>query len=120
MSAFYDRLAATSAALLARFGQAVVLRRAAAGTYDPATGGVTASAPTDVTRKGAPFDFNAGIKEVKGALIQAGDKQLLLEPGVVPTTADKIVFGGAAWEILSVEELSPGGTVVLYTLHLRK
>lgn len=123
MTAFYDRLALTAAALLLKYGQDVALRRPAAGAaYDAATGTVTPGGPaTDTTRKAAAFDFKSGEKETAGGLIKAGDKKVLMEAtSPAPTVADKVVFGGKTWEILDVQVVSPAGTDVVHTLHARR
>lgn len=116
---FYDNLAATAARLLARFGQPVTLSRAATGAYDPATSGVTSAAPTALTRRGALFDFAAGVTNLRGNLVQATDRQLLLEAGEAPALTDSIVIGGQTFTIVSIGELNPAGVPVMYDLHVR-
>lgn len=116
---FYDNLAATAARLLTRYGQSVTLRRAAAGTYDPATSGVTSAAPTDLTRQGALLDFGVGVTNLRGNLVQATDRRLLLEAGEAPALADAFVIGGKVFTIVSIGEISPAGTPVMYDLHVR-
>ena len=118
---FYSNLAATAAQLLAKFGQPVTLRSVGAGAYDPATSGVLlgAALPTDVVRKGVLLDFARGTTTVRGNLVQAIDKQLLLESGVVPSLEDLVLVGGATFTIVSIGEVNPAGTPVLYDLHLR-
>lgn len=120
---FYSKLAEKAAALLVKFGQDVVLRKPAAGaTYNAAAGTVTpGGAAVDVTRKAAAFDFKDGEKETQGGLVKAGDKRMLMEAtSPAPTVADKVVFGGKTWEILDAQVLSPAGTDVLHTLHIRR
>jgi hypothetical protein len=117
----YARIAATSIRLLAKFGAPVTLRDKALGTYDPATGAVTAAAPADKVRNGALLDFGAGqVLAPGGGLIQAGDKRLLLEPGSVPGLEDNVIAGGIEYVIKGIGEVNPAGTPVMYDLHLRK
>lgn len=117
----YQRLAALSATQLRKFGRTVTLRRKSSGTYDPNDSSVEdAPADQDVTRYGAIFDFERGQTTERGTLISAGDKRLLLEPGVVPDPSDQVVVGGVVYNIVSVGEVNPAGTPVLYTLHLRR
>lgn len=116
----YSNLATTAARLLAQFGQDVTLQPSAQATYNPATSVATSTAGTSVSRKGAIFDFGKGVTNVRGNLVQATDRQLLLEPGVAPKLSDAVVVGGATFAIVSVGELSPGGVPVLYDLHLRR
>lgn len=116
----YANLAATAARLLAQFGQEVTLQPSAAATYDPASSVATAAAGADVARHGAIFDFGKGVTTVRGNLVQTTDRQLYLEPGVAPELSDTVLVGGEAFAIVSVGELNPGGTSVLYDLHLRR
>jgi len=118
----YEQTAARASATLARKGRDVILRQIAEGTYDTDTGAVTAPAPTDSTLNGALFDFAAGVTTVRGTLVQAGDKELYLEAkaGIVPNPRHLVVVGADTYKVLSMVEINPAGTPVLYTLHLRK
>lgn len=104
--------------LIAEFGQSATLRR-------PVSGG-TAYNPTE----GAPDDHVATIvvleydqREIDGARVLATDKKVLLAKGslsVEPVASDKLVIGGAEHAIVDVRPLSPGGTVVMYELQVRR
>jgi hypothetical protein len=43
--------------LVKEHGQVLTLRKASAGTYDPATGTITGSTNTDTTFKGYPYNY---------------------------------------------------------------
>jgi len=118
----YEQTAARASATLARKGRNVILRQIAEGTYDTDQGAVSAPAPTDSTLKGVLFDFRSGLTTVRGTLIEAGDKELYLEakPGVVPSQRDQVVVGADTYKVVSVGEINPAGTAILYTIHLRK
>lgn len=116
----YTSLAATAARLLADKGRAVTLQPSAQSTYNPATSVATSVAGTAATRNGAIFDFGRGVTNVRGNLVRATDRQLLLESGVAPQLSDTVVVGGETFAIVSVGELNPGGVAVLYDLHLRR
>lgn len=118
MSFDYAELAIIAASLLSEFGQSVTLRNFSVGGYDPLTG-TAAPTTSDVMRKAVPFDFGAGQTLGTGGLIQAGDKRLLLEVGVVPSLEDHILFGGMEYVIKGVGEVNPAGVPVVYDLHLR-
>lgn len=123
MTAFYDKLAATSLKLLTKYGRAVTLRRPAAGaTYDTATSSVVpGGVASDTVLRGAPFDFKSGETETAGGLVKAGDKSLLLQAtSPRPTVADQVLIGAEAWEVLDAQTVSPGGTDVLHRLHIRR
>ena len=113
----YVASAATAARMMMKFGQAITLRQAVQGAYDPATGSVTQTV-TDVSRNGAVFDY--GAKLVDGTLIQQGDKQLYMEPGVIPSVQHRVVIGGVEYGIVTIKEINPAGVPILYELQLRK
>lgn len=115
----YAEIAAISLETLTEFGRDVTRRSYTAGTYDPATGLVTPTT-ADTTRKGAIFDFGAGQTLVRGTLIQAGDKRLLVDVDAAINPQDHFTVGGKEYVIISVGEINPAGTCVLYDIHLRK
>lgn len=115
----YTSLAGSTLAALTDAGQDVTRRAYTTGAYDTASG--TASlTTTDTTRKGVILDFGAGKTLERGTLIQVGDKRLLLdaEGSVLPD--DHFIIGGAEYTIVSIGEINPAGTPVLYDIHLRK
>lgn len=118
MSIDYTSIAENATAALTEAGRDVTHRAYTAGTYSTATG---AAAPTtsDSTRKGALFDFAAGKTHERGTLIQAGDKRLLLDAAATVAMQDKFIIGGVEYGIVSIGEVNPAGTAVLYDIHLR-
>ena len=126
MSAFYDDMAATAADLLGEFGQAVTLSHTAPGSYDVATGTVSAGAPTTQTVTGVEEGYSA--RSIDGTLIMMGDKKFHVSPldtagaAITPPVAeDTITLADASvWTIKRCEALSPAGAPVLFTLQLRK
>lgn len=119
----YDDLADLATELLTEFGQNVTRRSYTAGTYDPATGATT-PATADTTRIGALFDYDdqsrQGQQYIRNTLVIAGDKQLLLDPTADVDPKDHFIAGGAEYTIVSLAEVNPAGTRVLYDIHLRK
>jgi len=114
----YAKTAASALKSLTKYGQSVTRRSYTAGTYDPAAGLVTPTT-TDTTRKGALFDFGAGQTLERGTLIQGGDKRLLLDATATVSPQDHFIMGALEYVIVSIGEINPAGTVVLYDLHLR-
>ena len=114
----YAPLADTSLELLTEFGQDVTRRSYTAGTYDPATG-TTTPTTADTTRKGVLLDFGAGQTLERGGLIQGGDKRLLVDATAAVSPQDHFVAGGVEYIIVSVGEVNPAGTRVLFDLHVR-
>lgn len=115
----YSEVAANALETLTEFGRDVTRRSFTAGSYDPATGLVTPTT-ADTTRKGALFDFGAGQTLERGSLIQGGDKRLLLDATATVSPQDHFIIGGAEYLVITVGEINPAGTVVLYDIHLRK
>jgi hypothetical protein len=118
---FYSNLQGKAGSLLAKFGQDVTLRRITVGAYDSATSASSVT-PADTVYKGALFDIEEGTKEIRGELVQATDKQMLLGGAAspAPTNKDVVLVAGVQYGIISSSEINPAGTAVLYELHLRK
>lgn len=114
----YAEIAANALETLTEFGQDVTRKSFTAGTYDPATGLVTPTT-ANTTRKGALFDFGAGQTLERGALIQGGDKRLLVDATATINPQDHFIIGGVEYVIVSIGEINPAGTPVLYDIHLR-
>lgn len=118
---FYSDLAADSLSLLTEFGRDITRIAYTPGTYDPATG-LSTPTTSSTTRKGAAFDFNtlsSGTQFVRGTLVEVGDKQLLVDAAAAINIEDKFTVGSITYQIISVGEVNPAGTVVLYDLHVR-
>lgn len=127
MSAFYDRMAQTAARLIKDKGQPVALTRSVPGAYDTATG--TNGAPTVTTQACLAVEDAYRLGEINGTLIRVGDKRLILSPQTsagatvtAPQTGDTATFAGDAnpWTVKMADPLSPGGTALLFTVHLRR
>lgn len=114
----YAALAKTAQKLLKDFGGKVTHRTYTTGTYDPATG-LSGASSVDSTPFGALFDFGPGQTLERGTLIQSGDKRLLLEPSTLVSPQDHFVIGGIEYVIVSIGEVKPAATRVLYDIHLK-
>lgn len=113
---FYDDMAATSLALLTEFGQSVTHRSHTDGTYDPATGSAT-PVVTDATRKGALFDIDTTT--LRGELVQVSDKRLLVDGSASVNLRDRFIVDSVEYVIVSLGEVNPAGTRVMYDMHVR-
>jgi hypothetical protein len=119
MSQFYTKLAATASSLLTKYGQTVTFSRAVGATFNPATGTDTGGSTSTWTGKGASFNYNSS--EIDGAMIQESDIRLLAEAvATQPVIGDQVTVNSIAYHVVSVNETSPGGTVVKYDIQLRK
>lgn len=115
---FYGGLANTAAKLLKDKGRPMIIRRKAVTTKDPAAGTVTTSASQDFTVHGVLVNYNT--KLVADGVVQKGDRQAIIEGGVVaPTKEDQLVVEGRTWTIVDFESVNPAGTPVIYKLQVR-
>jgi len=114
----YSKSAASALKLLTKFGQNVTRRAYTIGTYDPATGLVT-NTYADTTRKGVLFDFASGQTLERGTLIQTGDKRLYVDASATISPQDHFIVDTIEYTIVSIGELKPAGTSILFDIHLR-
>lgn len=90
--------------------------------------------PTDYTVNIAINDFpqaNSGEKSKFGTLIQADDKQLMMQPinkadpdatqPNIQANRDLVIINGTEWKILALKEINPSGVnAILFDMHLRR
>jgi hypothetical protein len=114
----YSDVADTAADLIAEFGGSITLRHYSTGTYNPATWESTVT-HTDKTVNGVLMDFGAGQTTIRGTLIQGGDKRLLIDSAEPPLLQDHFIIRGVEYTIVSMGEINPAGTAVMYDLHIR-
>lgn len=114
----YAPLAASALALLRSYGRTLTRRTLSSASYSVLTGSI----PTDYNntdRTGALFDFGAGTTTERGSQIQVGDKRLLLDATGPVLLTDLFLIDNKSYSVVSIGEISPAGTAVLYDLHLR-
>lgn len=116
---FYGNAQNTASKMLTKFGQAVTHTIRTAGTYDPATGGVTVTDTTQTVRA-ALFDY--GTKEIDGMIVMSGDKRALIAALSItaPKVDDTLTVGTTVWTIKMVKELNPAGTSIMFECQVRK
>ena len=108
----YAGLAATANRLIEANGRTLTLR-----TFAPSGDAWNPTlTPTDSSVIGVVLKFSAA--EV-GDLVQADDKKILFSADVSPTAQDKIIDGSIVYSIVSVNEIKPGPTSVLYIVQAR-
>lgn len=119
----YAEIAALSLELLTEFGQDVTRVAYTAGTggdaYDPSTG-ITTPSTVNTTRKGAIFSFGEGETYVRGNQVKVSDQRLLVDAEATVNLKDHFIVDSVEYTIISIDEISPAGTAVLYDLHIRK
>jgi hypothetical protein len=118
----YARSQATALRLLGSFGQAVTRRTVTAGAYSPSTGSATVTT-ADTSRTGAILDYSGsqqGERYIRGNLVKGEDRQLLLDGTGPAELSDRYVIGGTEYAVVSVSEIAPAGTIVMFDIHLRR
>lgn len=119
MSFDYAKSATSATRLFTKFGQSVTHTVYDAGAYDPATGSVSSSTSA-VTRVGVLFDFSSNAERyVRGNLVEVSDKKLLLDATTVVSLEDLLTVNSKEYQVVSIGELNPAGTLVMYDLHVR-
>lgn len=111
--AFYDDMATVVTELLTEFGATVTLVRTS-DTYDSITGKSSGATTTDYDTIGVWRNIDARL--VDGTRIRQGDKEVVIDASVEPLMGDVI----DGWQILSIHEINPAGTVLAYVLTVRK
>jgi hypothetical protein len=104
--------------LMAKFGGNATIRRVQPGIYNPETG-TASEVTTDTAVRGVLQDVN--LREVND-LIQAGDKRLLIaaaDTATAPTTADRVIIGAVAHQVIQVQTIEQDNTAITYELILR-
>lgn len=104
--------------VMLRSGQVVTVTRRTSGDYDVSTGAVAITETTE-SGYGLPTDYKRD--EIDGETVQQGDIKLLLSPtGITkPQINDEVTLSSGTFTIKSVNELSPGGSAILYKCQLR-
>jgi hypothetical protein len=117
MSTFnYARARSTAQRLIARFGQAVTLRR----TVDSGTAWDPVQVIQDYAITVAVLTYRKDL--VDGSRIRATDKQVFASTEgvtVTPTVGDELIIAGLSHSIEAIAPLSPAGTVVFWELQCR-
>jgi|TARA_R110000744_G_scaffold6867_7_gene23737 hypothetical protein len=114
----YTDLATTASKLLLDLGQAATwAHNNDDGTFDPATGVTTSGTTTAYTGNGALLDFD--VSRVDGTSVLRTDKRFVLEAASVPEVSDIVTINSIAYQVVSIRETNPAGTVVMYELQLR-
>lgn len=110
-------LATSVAQLLAHYGSDLVLTRPGTPTYDPATGALSASAPSLISIRGVFVSYKDDA--VDGTVVRSGDRRLLMQASDAPTdprVGDQV----AGMKIMDVRTIAPRGVAVAYSCQARK
>lgn len=121
MAAFnYGRSQTTALRLITKFGQDVTIQRkvtSPANPWDPSSGTTTS---TDYAAKAVVSEFKQGL--IDGEAIKYGDKNVIVAAkglDVEPVTTDALIVSGITYTIVSINPVSPAGTVIVYEIQAR-
>jgi hypothetical protein len=113
---FYSNMAATALRLVTKYGQSITLTRPTGGTFSPTTGAETGGTTTTITGYGAavPWEKTATDQNVNN------DLMVILEAtSTAPAINDTCTINSVAYKVVSIDIISPAGTVVAYVLRCR-
>lgn len=119
MSFDYSNIAKTALAQIADKGRAVQILYQTEGTYDPANDSVAGASESSVTVRALVTNFNK--RDISAGLVEANDLQVMIaaQGATKPKTGDKVV-DGEEFRVVTVTEIKPGDTALLYKLQVRK
>ena len=122
----YNKLAEKVEGIIGRYGCDITVRCSTLGTYDPATDSY-AKHSVDYSVNGLLLNFNR--RDIDGTVVQVGDRQLLIPAlttlGVsLPDLEDvwqlDFIYNSETLNVQSITSLKPGGTGLLYRIHVRR
>jgi hypothetical protein len=112
----YRPLLATANRLIGNFGKPAIISRQGEATgpaWNPQPGLAT-------DRDTLCVELSYSLTNRNESLIQRGDKLLLLRAGVEPAVGNTITVDAITYQVIDVQPLNPGGTVMLYEVQARK
>jgi hypothetical protein len=118
MAIDYAALAVSSAALIKSAGTTITITRDSAPDYNPALG--TAEGTTK-TFTGVAVRSSYNQRDIDGTMILQGDVLLTIAATstLVPQVGDTATFAGTAYKVVNVNNVSPSGISVIYTVQAR-
>jgi len=102
-------------------GRAITINRYPPGTYDPATGGMTAGATQTWTTRGLFLNYADAL--INGTDLKRGDRRLYLKIknlSYAPIEGDKVTAGVDIYTVINFKTIELGGTSIIYILQVRR
>ena len=119
----YDALQVTVYNKVVQYGADMTLRVSSHKHYDAATD-TTVEGPEDYDVQGVFTEFKES--DIDGTRVQSGDRRILLHPlGGIPSNLERVEdlkiidSDDRLWNIVNIKAISPGGTTLLYKVHVR-
>jgi hypothetical protein len=115
----YQNLAQTALNQINDKGRNISIRTVSSGGYDEDTDTYSEETTSDETVKAVITGYKA--MEVDGDLIQRDDKKILIAASAITSapTTEKQIVDGSVYAIVSVKEIKPADTAVLYEIQAR-
>ena len=124
MTDFYERMADTALRLIADKGTDCTITSAEiSGGFDPETGMPTDDLPSVVQQgKCVALNYKDSLYNAPESLIQVGDKKLLLSASgvTIDSLNGTVSVLGDIYRVMSVKDVNPAGTAIVYEIHGRK
>ena len=121
---FYERMADTAFRLIADKGTDCTITSAEiSGGFDPETGMPLDDIPATIQQgKCVVLNYKDSLYNAPESLIQVGDKKLLLSAkGITIDSLNGTVSAlGDTYRVMSVKDVNPAGTTLVYEIHGRK
>ena len=121
----YTKVRLTADNKITSFGDDIIVRCTTYGTYDPVS---DTYATSSTSYNGKCVITNFSKRDIDGTLVQVGDRRLLLSaldmdgetlPELEGRDDLQFVYNSRVLNVLGIDSLKPGGTVLLYKLHIR-
>lgn len=120
MTALDIRARATGLRLLEKYGKPCTISRVTEGTYDPATGSISAESVVTSTPFGLIEDYK-GIDFISGMIEKTDRKVTIPSQGQnEPVPNDRLTIDGVTYAVISVSIVWSGEQAALYVMQVRK
>lgn len=120
MTALDIRARATGLRLLEKYGKPCTITRVTEGTYDPATGSISAESVVTSTPFALIEDYK-GIDFISGMIEKTDRKVTIPAKGQdEPAPNDRLSIDGVTYSVISVGVVWSGEQAALYVMQVRK
>lgn len=114
----YASIKSIATAQITDKGSDVIIKRVTPGTFDPATGTIAGGSKSSSTIKAVVTEYKD--YQIDGDAIKRGDKELLIDADSLPDIKDALTIDSIDYQIVNINPLSPGDTILLYKVQVRR
>ena len=79
---------------------------------------MVAGTETTYSPKGIVLEYDDAL--YNGSRIVQGDRRLVLDDTVAPLMTDELTIAGELWKIIAIEDKTPAGVPLVYSLQVRR